>query len=152
MRTGFLVALALLVAAPAAGQEVEVDSLEAFLDRDRDCDGFASVLEAQSHYRALQIVLSDSTADPHRLDADGNGVACEGLRYMRVIHHSADWWVRTVETVHSVHCGPLVGTVNVAEFSDKMEGTPFNQVRYLPTQEEAECLDTLFEIYDNAPP
>ncbi|AVX06045.1 hypothetical protein MXMO3_03542 (plasmid) [Maritalea myrionectae] len=41
---------------------------------DRDCSDFNSWREAQAFYEANQ------PGDPHRLDADNDGIACEALR------------------------------------------------------------------------
>lgn len=41
---------------------------------DRDCSDFNSWHEAQAFYEANQ------PGDPHRLDADNDGIACEALR------------------------------------------------------------------------
>lgn len=57
-------ALALaLAAAPAAG-------------RDRDCSDFRSWKAAQKFYKKH----GGPRYDPHRLDADRDGIACESLR------------------------------------------------------------------------
>ena len=42
---------------------------------DRNCGDFTRWLEAQAFYDAA----GGPTSDPHRLDADQNGVACEAL-------------------------------------------------------------------------
>ena len=42
--------------------------------RDRNCADFSSWREAQSFY------LRAGPGDPHRLDADNDGIACEALR------------------------------------------------------------------------
>ena len=41
---------------------------------DRDCGDFSSWKEAQAFFK------SAGPGDPHRLDGDGDGIACEGLR------------------------------------------------------------------------
>lgn len=41
---------------------------------DRDCSDFRSWQEAQAFYEA------NRPGDPHRLDADNDGIACESLR------------------------------------------------------------------------
>lgn len=41
---------------------------------DRDCSDFRSWREAQDFYE------SQGPGDPHRLDADNDGIACESLR------------------------------------------------------------------------
>jgi hypothetical protein len=43
--------------------------------RDRDCGDFANQSAAQAYY----VSLGGPTADPDRLDADGDGIACESL-------------------------------------------------------------------------
>ena len=43
-------------------------------DADKDCRDFGSWQEAQAFYEAA------GPGDPHRLDGDNNGVACEALR------------------------------------------------------------------------
>lgn len=42
---------------------------------DRDCSDFATHAEAQAFYEAA----GGPEVDPHRLDRDGNGIACEDL-------------------------------------------------------------------------
>jgi len=42
--------------------------------RDFDCSDFATQEEAQDFYRA-----NNPEKDPHLLDADGDGIACESL-------------------------------------------------------------------------
>lgn len=54
--------LAALLALPAAGHA-----------QDRDCSDFSTQAEAQA-------VLNQDRSDPHGLDADDDGVACENLR------------------------------------------------------------------------
>lgn len=43
--------------------------------RDKDCRDFGSHDEAQAFFEA-----NDAEEDPHRLDGDGDGIACERLR------------------------------------------------------------------------
>lgn len=60
-----LIAAALLVpAAPAAA-------------RDKDCSDFNTWRQAQNFYKRH----GGPKYDPHRLDADHDGIACESLRY-----------------------------------------------------------------------
>jgi hypothetical protein len=47
------------------------------LPEDRDCTDFDTRMQAQGWYLAMQ-QLSDEE-DAHRLDADGNGIACESI-------------------------------------------------------------------------
>ena len=42
---------------------------------DRDCGDFATQAEAQAFF----IAAGGPGQDPHRLDGDGNGLACESL-------------------------------------------------------------------------
>jgi hypothetical protein len=58
-------ALALGIAASPAGAA------------DRDCSDFASWRAAQNFYKRH----GGPQRDPHRLDADRDGIACEALRY-----------------------------------------------------------------------
>jgi len=44
---------------------------------DRDCSDFRSWRAAQNFYKAN----GGPRYDPHRLDADRDGIACESLRY-----------------------------------------------------------------------
>jgi hypothetical protein len=67
MRTALL---ALLLCAPLLASAQD-------LPEDRDCTDFDTRMQAQGWYLAMQ-QLSDEE-DPHRLDADGNGVACESI-------------------------------------------------------------------------
>ena len=46
----------------------------ALAQRDMDCSDFRSWAEAQAFYE------SSGPGDPHRLDADNDGIACETLR------------------------------------------------------------------------
>ncbi|WP_309163965.1 excalibur calcium-binding domain-containing protein [Pelagibacterium sp. H642] len=46
----------------------------AFAQRDMDCSDFRSWSEAQAFYER------QGPGDPHRLDADNDGIACEALR------------------------------------------------------------------------
>lgn len=43
---------------------------------DRDCDEFNSQAEAQAFY----VAAGGPNRDPHRLDSDRDGIACESLR------------------------------------------------------------------------
>jgi hypothetical protein len=47
-------------------------NLPACVDTDCNCSNFSNQQEAQQ-------VLEAFSGDPHRLDGDGNGVACESL-------------------------------------------------------------------------
>ena len=49
-------------------------STSAFGQRDMDCSDFNSWREAQDFYER------SGPGDPHRLDADNDGIACESLR------------------------------------------------------------------------
>jgi hypothetical protein len=51
-----------------------VDQREMFGSADKDCRDFGSHDDAQTFYE------ENGTGDPHRLDGDGDGVACERLR------------------------------------------------------------------------
>jgi hypothetical protein len=44
---------------------------------DKDCSDFSSWREAQKFYKRH----GGPSRDPHRLDADHDGIACESLRY-----------------------------------------------------------------------
>jgi hypothetical protein len=62
---GFTAAVALAVtAAPASGG-------------DKDCSDFNTWRQAQSFYKKH----GGPRYDPHRLDGDDDGIACESLRY-----------------------------------------------------------------------
>jgi len=67
-RTALLSLLVLWVPLLAAGQDMPPD---------KNCTDFDTRMQAQGWYLAMQ-QLSDQE-DPHRLDADGNGVACESI-------------------------------------------------------------------------
>ena len=67
MRTLSLLLFVVLVPATAVGQ----------LPDDRDCTDFDTRMQAQGWYLAIQ-QLSDKE-DSYRLDADGNGIACESI-------------------------------------------------------------------------
>lgn len=142
----------------AKAQNVSIDSIQAFVANDKNCSDFRDRQSAQTHFEALEIiVLGEGVQDPHSLDADDNGYACEGKEYVRWLKLSSDTtsWdlqIRTVETVHSVKCDPIItGWINITEFSNKMQNAPFTQIEYMPSMAEAECLDTLFEVYSYNP-
>ncbi len=48
-------------------------AVKKYENRDYDCDDFSTHAEAQKFY------LSAGAGDPHRLDRDGDGIACETL-------------------------------------------------------------------------
>lgn len=78
-----LLLLALLLGAtPASAQQ---DSVRVPVPSDRDCSDFASELGAQSWYSAVQYIYQfvDGSQDPHRLDGDGDGQACEGISVLK---------------------------------------------------------------------
>jgi Excalibur calcium-binding domain len=58
------------------GEAEERRQQRASVGRDRDCQNFRSHREAQSFYEAS----GGPYSDPHVLDEDGDGVACEALR------------------------------------------------------------------------
>ncbi|HZG83441.1 MAG TPA: thermonuclease family protein [Paenibacillus sp.] len=60
---------------PASGARPEGGAPDAALAPDRDCGDFATQREAQAFYEAA----GGPERDPHRLDGDGDGIACEGL-------------------------------------------------------------------------
>jgi hypothetical protein len=64
----------LAVGAIAAGLAVPASPATA---ADKDCSDFRSWRAAQSFYKSH----GGPRRDPHRLDADRDGVACESLRY-----------------------------------------------------------------------
>lgn len=152
----------LFLCGPAQAQNYDFnpDSLQAFIDKDKNCSDFQnSMVNAQTHFEALQIILGDDDADPHGLDADGNGYACEGLDYNRVLNYrdtsgTLSFNIRTQEAVHSVRC-PSINVsdwIDLREWSSKMRNAPLEQVDYLLTMREAECVDTVFEIYSENDP
>lgn len=49
-------------------------ALPSFAQRDMDCSDFGSWREAQDFYER------SGPGDPHGLDRDGDGIACEALR------------------------------------------------------------------------
>ncbi|NJN88246.1 MAG: hypothetical protein HC881_20585 [Leptolyngbyaceae cyanobacterium SL_7_1] len=56
----------------ASSTESTTAELPACLSSDCDCPDFSTQAEAQA-------VLEADSSDPHRLDGDGNGQACERL-------------------------------------------------------------------------
>lgn len=63
----------LAVAAIAAALAIPAPAMAA----DKDCSDFRSWRAAQNFYKSH----GGPRRDPHRLDADRDGVACESLRY-----------------------------------------------------------------------
>lgn len=49
------------------------DSYKSEVTRDYDCSDFSTHREAQAFFE------SEGSGDPHRLDRDGDGIACETL-------------------------------------------------------------------------
>jgi len=78
MRVTTLLLIALLPAVVAA--QSPGDTVEVVVPQDVNCSDFESVLGAQPYYEAGVIL---GIGDVFRLDADGNGVACEGLDFIR---------------------------------------------------------------------
>jgi len=56
----------------SSNSETNTNRLPTCVDDDCDCFDFASQKQAQR-------VLERFSGDPHRLDGDGNGIACESL-------------------------------------------------------------------------
>jgi hypothetical protein len=153
-RRGALAALALLLALgprPASGQ-INADSLQAFLDNDRNCSDFTGWMDATVHLRALQVIVGDPDADPHGLDADGNGYACESKDALRRLATSdtSDFYVETVEVISEAQCEPMQERFDVQALADELRSAPFEQWDYLPMMDKAECLDTIHEIIQEA--
>lgn len=90
-----LAACLLLVPAVADGQE---------LPPDRDCTDFDTRTEAQGWYEAMRILSDSSTDDPHRLDANGDGQACESIETMRIEQTSDTTSYATEEYISTVTC------------------------------------------------
>ena len=64
---------------PTEPLEAEPEQTTAFdpFDEDKDCGDFGSQAEAQAFYEAA----GGPGEDPHRLDGDGDGAACDGSSY-----------------------------------------------------------------------
>jgi len=78
MRLTTLLLIALLPAVAVA--QSPGDTVEVVVPQDVNCGDFESVLGAQPYYEAGVIL---GLGDVFNLDGDGNGVACEGLGYIR---------------------------------------------------------------------
>lgn len=70
----------LMVLPAVAAAQSPGDTVEVVVPQDVNCGDFEGVLGAQGYYEAGVIL---GLGDVFRLDADGNGVACEGLGFIR---------------------------------------------------------------------
>jgi Excalibur calcium-binding domain len=66
-----------LIATLAAGALALGTGAQPAAAADKDCSDFSSWRAAQSFYKKK----GGPRRDPHRLDADRDGIACESLRY-----------------------------------------------------------------------
>jgi Excalibur calcium-binding domain. len=108
-RAGWALTLLLLAHTPTAPAQAPGDTVRVEVPADRDCNQFASQQEAQGWFDAVQIITS--LDDAHRLDADGDGQPCEGLRWGKVEQlgpDTSEYFVRYELTPAEFEC-PTVG-------------------------------------------
>ena len=93
MRTPTLSLIALLLPALAAAQPT-----------DKDCPDFSTRIQAQGTYLAAQQITGQT--DYHRLDRDGNGVACESIEVIQrdSLSGTQAAWTETVSRRQVVTC------------------------------------------------
>lgn len=138
----YLICIIGLFFLPLTGHaQINVDTLEAFVDNDKDCGDFQGIIEATRHHHALKVIVNDPDADPHSLDRDGNGVACEGKtvlrrKYIRSDSSSYDnpdegYWVETREVPHRVHCPTVPESFTLEEYTTMARDAIDEQVNYL---------------------
>lgn len=92
------VLLSLLLVPGAAAQ----DSLTVAAPEDRDCSDFETRVAAQGWYDAMQVLYDEQ--DPHRLDANGDGEACESIEVIRRIQADSLIYYTTVERPQTLVC------------------------------------------------
>lgn len=150
MTLGLLSCLLLLLMPATSHAQINVDSLEAFLDNDKNCGDFAGVIEATRHHRALQIIVNDDDADPHGLDADGNGIACEGKTVLRrkIVGDTTGYWIETREVPYRVKCPTVPSSFRLSDYKQMAEDALTEQVEYLAGTEVGiwsgmDCLHSL---------
>ncbi|WP_416589394.1 MULTISPECIES: excalibur calcium-binding domain-containing protein [unclassified Phaeobacter] len=87
---------------------------------DRNCDDFATAAEAQKFF----LSSGGPTADPHRLDGDGDGFACEWGREVkrayRKFHHTPK--VRAYRSAPRCYTGPRGGRYTISAGGRKNYG------------------------------
>ncbi|WP_405112592.1 excalibur calcium-binding domain-containing protein [Phaeobacter sp. BS52] len=87
---------------------------------DRNCDDFVSAAEAQKFF----LSAGEPSADPHRLDADGDGFACEWgsevRRTYRKFHYVPK--VRAYRPTRQCYTGPRGGRYTISASGRKNYG------------------------------
>jgi len=71
---------------------------------DKDCGDFQSRIQAQGWYLFVQQLSGER--DPHRLDADGNGIACESITTIQrdSVSGTSHAWSEVKPRVSTVNC------------------------------------------------
>jgi len=146
MRLTFALLLALVPAVAVA--QSPGDSVTVQVPEDVDCGDFQSVLGAQPYYEAGVIL---GVGDVFRLDADGNGVACEGLSYIRYRRteddstgHVYQSW--STERPAEARC-PWTDRFSISDHVDALRRAAIDTVGSERTHDDrTECLHVLGEI------
>jgi len=139
-------ALALLLPAGAYAQDSTRVRLDTTL-ADRNCTDFQTRLQAQGYFLMLQLVTGEE--DPDRLDADGNGQACESIQRIRVRQFDPEHWIVYREREHRVKCATIGESFTLPEFKAQAQRATRDSVRYSGPRgfmTRMECLDTIGEL------
>jgi hypothetical protein len=140
---------ALIALLPAvAGAQSPGDTVEVVVPQDVNCTDFQSVLGAQGYYEAGVLL---GLGDVFRLDADANGVACEGLGYIRYRRteddstgHVYESW--STERPEEARC-PWTDRFSVGDHVEALRRAAIDTVDNERTHDDrAECLHVLGEI------
>jgi len=108
---------------------------------DRNCSDFDGKLEAQSFY------LSEGgpERDPHRLDADGDGVACAGINVARKVNITEDgeYWFETKEVISRAKCTFTPEPFSIKDVILQSKEALTDSVDYQLFMSRRECLHTV---------
>jgi hypothetical protein len=96
-----LTALITLLPAVAVAQ-APGDTVSVVVPEDRNCSDFVSQQDAQGWFDAMQIITGE--ADPHALDADGDGQPCESIKTAKREVLGDSVWIDYRLEPHALRC------------------------------------------------
>lgn len=121
------------------------DSVTVAVPADKNCSDFDTVLQAQGHYLRMQDLTGQ--ADAHRLDADGNGIACESIQDVRRIQSTGSSHYTTRERVHRLTCADT--TITLPDYHSEVRGAFREEGKHTELHTMWDCVDLHTTIQQN---
>lgn len=138
MRLALLLLASLAIALPSCGQSPG-DTVRVVVPADRNCSDFEYRIPAQAHYLRMQFLTG--AQDPHGLDADGNGQACESIEKIRRVQVDDSLWYDTVERPQTLRC--VDTTFAFPDYLEDTRGAMWGEGDHQELHKMRGCVDVL---------